>query len=213
MTAAPSSPPEAVTLPSRPPVRVRWCVSLSVLLGGLVACGDGTSGSVDRGAIAQEIRSYAAQAVVAGRTEQAALLEDGMVTDSEFRQAVVSAVECMERAGLAVSEIERIETLEGYDLTFVASPNGQSAEVVSRISDECETRFDLTVRAARSVQYAGILKAEARSLLQACLQEAGIDAAKASRLDEFIAAASDRPNVASRCIAEATATIRQTGVS
>lgn len=178
-------------------------------LGGLVACSDGASGGPNRDTIKQQIEGYAADARTAGRREQAVLMQDGVITDSEFRQAVVAAVECMERAGLDVSEIQRAETLEGYDLTFVASPQGQAAPDVSRISDDCETRFDLGVRSAWSIQYGGVLRKDAGAQLRVCLKTAGIDPGEASTLQEFMAASSDRPDAAWRCIAEATAAIQR----
>lgn len=190
--------------------RCRVLVAAVVSLVGVAAGCGRDSGDDGASVVRDRIVQMGREAERSGRPEQALVLQDGEVSDGEFRRSVLLAVECMEREGLKVSNVARESTLEGYDLTFVASPDGHSAEMVSEISDRCETRFDLAVRAAWSVQYAGVVRADARQMLEDCLRAAGIDARGARTTDEFLSASSERPEVGSRCVAEVTQKLRET---
>jgi hypothetical protein len=109
----------------------------SILCGLLLlfnhACG-ASSGSAE-GAVESRVRLLAEEAGRLGRPAQQAMLSDGRVTDAEYRQSKLNAIECMERQGIVVGEIVHQPTLEGYQLVFVADPGTLAPGRVGDVAD------------------------------------------------------------------------------
>lgn len=160
----------------------------------------------------QQVQAIATDERSRGHDSQADALEDGEVTDAEYRQANLDAAECMERAGLEVTELEEQPELGGYSLGFRWEPGAvpTKGDQPGVIADECEQEFRLGVAQAWSRQNATKLTPEAARLLSGCFSAASIDVdSTASSLEQFnrAAVAAGKPDAFTTCLGEATEAI------
>lgn len=160
------------------------CFVISVFVATGCSSGDGENDSVET-SIAEQIKQKAAKQESTGNESQASLLSDGVVTDANFRQAVNDARECMRNEGLDVSEVEKMPTLESYDLTFNFEPGSRSDAEAMGIADECEQEHSNAVRESWGLQSAQQLSSEGKSLLNQCYEENGLESIDAQTLDDF----------------------------
>ncbi|MDR1189623.1 MAG: hypothetical protein LBK95_19590 [Bifidobacteriaceae bacterium] len=117
--------------------------------------GDGSEDSVL--VTSAMIRDDAKELETSGYAEQAAMLENGVITAAEYQQAFDSLRKCVEGNDMVIRG-PWADPLDGFSLDFTTSPaGGDDAEFEPddprfEISDECENRywFPLSVDYERS---------------------------------------------------------------
>lgn len=117
---------------------------------------------------------------------QRVMLEDGVVTEAEYRQAYIDATECMTRAGMEVTELQQVPSPYGYTFSFIAHPGSLDAATASTVSDGCERMHDMLVAQAWVAQTGGTYTLDALVILQDCFREHDVDPGDASTRDEFV---------------------------
>lgn len=145
-----------------------------VLLAGLsFSCGSGDEPASD-----SAVSDLLEAARSAGATEQVAILDDGVVTDEEYLEAVSSARACVSALGLEVSEISRsIDGSLGY--TFAAHDDGSVAA-----ADECQTLHSSYVQQASAALNAPDI-ASIVAEVNRCAADADLDPVEADDLAQL----------------------------
>lgn len=140
-----------------------------------------------------------------GNESQAKMLEDGVITDAEYRQAVSDARDCAASQGLEVTEVEKIVTLEAYSLSYTFEPGARSSDDALGLVDECHADHSAAVEYAWDIQHSDHVSSEAKQHIQACYESNGVEFPEFESVDELRQKTSDDSlSVFTKCLAQAS---------
>ncbi|MFG1711283.1 hypothetical protein ACFLIM_49850 [Nonomuraea sp. M3C6] len=136
---------------------IRCCAATALfVLLGCASSGDISSGGHGQARVA-ELTSIA---VRRGSTIQHQALRDGLITRTEYDQAMAGMMKCLRAAGLTVSGPYPDRT--GFLLDYDASVEGMAEAAVTRLSDACEQSYlDLVTEAYIETHFVEFANAEA----------------------------------------------------
>lgn len=180
--------------------RSRSRVPLVVFSGvAMLAAGCASDHVADVTTVEAEILSLARQAKASGFDSQYEALQDGEVSESEYRQSKVDMAECFERMGLEVGPIASSPSLEGYVLVVPYEYGGFGEAEAFSVADQCQNSLDIHVEEAWTLQTAGIVRPEVRLLLVECLAERLVDARDAKTVADFQDISKNEPGLFGEC--------------
>jgi len=183
----------ARALTVRPRLAALWCV---VAVAMLVSCrSEGPSGAdgdtLSSGVyVDTTVKLTQSEVLEIQRTSsefQAGLLQDGLLTFSEYEEAFLAMVQCVEAAGLTLAERPQLTAEENYYL-LLWYRDLQEMERDQPKADACRAEYfesiDRTWARRDPSAYASIY-ASALEALKACLSEAGADLPDKPSLDDL----------------------------
>lgn len=176
-----------------------------LLLG---ACGSNNSATevTDPEVVKDQIRAVAKELEEKSFPQQASLLEDGVLTDAEHRQAVVWTIECIQRQGLRTTDFWKVETLTSYSYDWLTEPGPGGSHAMSRTLNDCQQEFHFGIQEAVKLQDQGAIREEVLPDLVACLRESGVEVGDHPTMDDVSRAgrSADKNSETGLCMAEAT---------
>lgn len=159
---------------------VTSCVAGSIGVLALVGCGGDGPAEVDDlspAVLAQQVRDLAAQAEELGYTEAAEILEDGAITDAEFRQAYLDSIACYEQAGVEVRDFMRVTTVNGYTYSYIHADIDEELDCGRRLAEFANQGWNIL--------YQNTLTPEAAAIAADCYERNGHEAAGAMTMNDF----------------------------
>lgn len=155
------------------------------------------------------MRLLAGEAEESGYAAQYEMLQDGVVTEAEYRRAYVDATECMEQGGMEVQYFEIVPTEYGSAAEGIFAPGTLSDGEASEVSNRCEVEYDSLVSQAWSLQQGDEFTAGAAELMTECLsREYDVDATGATTFEDFMASGGGL-DPASACLGETRLRLRE----
>lgn len=150
------------------------------------------------------MRAAAEQARAEGFEDQYAVLSDGVVTESEYADAVDRGRACMRSAGLEVTEL-MMNPVDGLMLTYAIEPNGQESSVANEASLTCQSEQIYFVEQQYLATHEPHMDPPLYAASVECLQNAGFDLTGAeSGFGDFVdSAGPDTENQVADCISAA----------
>lgn len=172
-------------------------VSAALLLTG---CGSGSPSATLSEA---QIRLLAAEAEEAGYTEQASILEDGIVTVGEYETAVDNYVDCVTAHGYVVSE-RTLSPVDNLSLEYATSAAGFDQEVASANIQTCSSRHIPYVKRGYLGSHEHRMDDPLASALAACVSGHGVrTSGDESTPRDFFELEGVNPAMLTECISEA----------
>ncbi len=122
---------------------------------------------------ADDIRADAKQLAEDGRTEQAAMLEDGEVTAAEYEDAFQKYSECLTTRGFDIAEFS-VSPVDGVSYLFGVDANGRETDDKTYAEqDECRNRYWEPLNTDYSATAPKRMDEGLRQAALACMADAG----------------------------------------
>lgn len=150
---------------------------LAVSFSVLALCGCGAEEEHAVGAVTAEIQRMAREARALGYEQQAQALDDGVVTEAEYRQGYSDAVTCFARGGARVQGPTQLPTVHGFDWDYVRFGGDDL---------DCAIRFHEFLNGAWNWQERETLTPVALDVLRSCFEQSGKPMSSAKFLSDFL---------------------------
>lgn len=118
--------------------RAIGAVLASAAVLALTSCS--ATGAASSDVTADSIRADAKRLKAKGYTEQAALLEDGVVTAAEYETAFQQFSQCVSDMGYEVADLT-VNPVDGITYLFGVDPKGRDENQVQEARDTCAARY------------------------------------------------------------------------
>lgn len=183
--------------------RVTVCAGLVALAGA--ACS--APADEEAGFTAEDVKQAAQRELDEGHEEAAAMLEDGVVTQAEYQQAVENVAECVTEGGLIMSE-PVLNPIDNQRLLFTVDWNGIDGEVAEPLVTGCQTTYQGAVETYYTATNEASMDQALVPRVRECMVEEGFDVEQgAADVRAFVGPTQDedtsRRDVAVECISTA----------
>lgn len=133
---------------------------------------------------------------------QAWALDDGVVTESEYRSAIDGFVSCMRDAGYAISD-PVLSPVDGLTLLYDLDPSGPP-DAWNKKVEECDASYVSQIEPTYVEARDQVMEPSLRSATARCLSDKEIKlSGKEQNVKEFSDSANDPGNVVMQCVTTA----------
>jgi hypothetical protein len=130
---------------------------------------------------------------------QAWALDDGVVTDNEYREAIDGFVSCMRDAGYPVTD-PVVSPIDGLTLLYDMNPSGPP-EVWNEKVEECDSSFVSMIEPTYVESRDQVMEPSLRSATARCLNDKGVELSGNERnVKDFSDSADDPGNIVMQCV-------------
>lgn len=130
---------------------------------------------------------------------QAWALDDGVVTDTEYREAIDGFVSCMRDAGYSITD-PVLSPIDGLTLLYDMNPSGPP-EAWNEKVEECDSSFVSMIEPTYVASRDQVMEPSLQAATARCLNDEGIRVSgKERNVKEFADSAGEPGNVIMQCV-------------